>query len=66
MVHGDWVHGGVLGGLEAQMVISVAFLRGGAGRDEVYLRCEAVGGAEPGGGDEGDVGVGVVCEEGGG
>ncbi len=48
------------------MVISVADLRGGAWAHDVDLRCEAVVGSEPGGGDEGEIGVGVVFHERGG
>lgn len=54
------------GGLETQVVVSVACLGGAARLDDVSLGGKAVLGSEPGFAQEGEPGVGVVFDEGGG
>lgn len=53
-------------GLETEVVVSVRELCGAGRVHDVYLGGEAVAGAEPGGADEGEPGVGVVFYERGG
>ncbi|KAF4167468.1 hypothetical protein CNMCM6936_004923 [Aspergillus lentulus] len=59
-VQGAREAGGGDGVLKAEVVVAVGFLGGAAGFDDVDLGCDAVGGAQPGLGDEAQPGVGVV------
>lgn len=49
--------------LEAEVVVAVTILGGAAGFDDVDLRGNAVGGAEPGFADDAEPGIGVVIDE---
>ena len=62
-MYGLWVFGRGGGGLEAEMVVTMAELRFAAGMDYVDLRGELVGWAEVGFADEGEPRVGVIGDE---